>query len=284
MYNRVLRIESVLQEIMPLEAYASFSHEVPYTYQLTDGRGTVTMVGMNHTYEYPDAVFTLLDDIYAAAPPTHVILEGVDSFFQTAEAYRLIQGLSKQDTAKRGGEAIYALKEALVRKIPWTPAEPADDQLYSYLLSLGFSKVDILAWQLIRLLPQYLARNEHIDFEVYTAPFIALCKSATKWSNVDYSYGALMTQVTEVIGSDISDQNIELAYSYTDPTAVTRRDNDYTIFNTLSATANVLRDRTMVTRALKLASNDQIVLVVCGAAHAVMQEPAYRTYFQGHVM
>lgn len=272
-------IDTVCQEIMPLEAYVSFAHEVPYTYQFSNARGSVTMVGVAHTYAFPHPVFTLIDTVFASVPLTTVIIEGIDVHFADQLTPAFLAQLIPAEAAKRGGEAIYTLQQAHAKQLAWTPAEPADDKLYAYLRALHFEPMDVLAWQVLRLLPQYIARAEQVSFAEYASPFISACQKATKWS-VDYSLEAALQHATNVVGADLTDHNYDIAYSYTDPTAVTRRDNDYTVLNTLSATANVLRDRTMVRRVLQRVGNGEQVLVVCGAAHAVMQESAYRKYFE----
>ncbi len=271
-------IDKVCQEIMPLEAYVSFAHEVPYTYQFSNARGSVTMIGVAHTYTFPHAVFSLIDSVFASVPLTAVIIEGIDVHFAKQVTPAWLAELTPAEAATRGGEAIYTLHQAHHKQLAWSPAEPADDQLYAYLRSLHFEPADILAWQVLRLLPQYIARAEPLSFADYVTPFIEACRKATKWE-VDYALETALQHATNLVGADLTDHNYDIAYSYTDPTAVTRRDNDYTVLNTLSATANVLRDRTMVRRALLRVGNGEQVLVVCGAAHAVMQEAAYRHYF-----
>jgi hypothetical protein len=204
----------------------------------------------------------------------------MDNDFKEKFSRELLLHLSLEVAANRGGEAVYAVVQALRRGTAWQPVEPADDILFTYLLSLSFSKEEILTWYILRLLPQYIAQGETLSFDDYMEPFIAEIQQATKWQDISYEPQMLLAHAASVLGHDVVLHNFDRAFAYTDPRAVTKHDNDFTIFNTLSATADVLRDRTMVTKALTEVTKGKRVLLVCGVAHAVMQEPAYRVYFE----
>ncbi len=271
-------IPSVLEHIIPIEAYVEMEHEVPYTYQLAATGGSVTVVGVNHVHEREHPAFSLLDSIFAHVPFDSVCVEGMDSDFKEALGRELLPRLTLEAAAARGGEAVYAVVHAVRRGITWQPVEPADDILFSYVLSLGFSKLDVVTWYVLRLLPQYIAQGESLSFDVYIEPFMDEFRQATKWLDVTYDAADILRYAVSVLQRDLVLHNYERAFSYTDPRAVTRHDNDFTIFNTISATADVLRDRTMVTKVLTELTEGKRVLLVCGVAHAVMQEPAYRAF------
>ncbi len=273
------RETSVLPHILSIEAYAGIEHEIPYTYQFTELGKSLTVVGVNHVHETEHPAFSLLDTVFARVPFDEVFVEGMDSDFNGPAARTLLSHLTLEAAAARGGEAVYAAVKALKEHVVWQPAEPNDDALFSYLTTLGFSRLDIVAWYLLRLLPQYIASNEMMPFAEYIEPFLADIEAATKWQDVSYDPDMLLEHARNTLGCDITLHNYQRAYRYTDPLALTQRDNDFTVYNTLSATADVLRDRTMVTKALTAVASGKRVLLVCGVAHAVMQEPAYRTYF-----
>ncbi len=273
------RVTSVLSHILSIEAYADVNHEIPYTYQFTQPVGGLTVVGVNHVHETAHPAFTLLDTVFTHVPLDIVFVEGMDSDFNEPAARALLSHLTLEAAAARGGEAVYAAVKAFKQKIAWQPAEPNDDALFSYLTTLGFSRLDIVTWYLLRLLPQYIAMNELVSFTTYAEPFLHEVATATKWQEASSTSAALLEHAKTVLGRDITVHNYRLAYSHTNPLAVAERDNDFTVFNTLSATADVFRDRTMVTKALTAVATGKRVLLVCGVAHAVMQEPAFRSYF-----
>lgn len=271
-------ISSVLSKIHSIEDYAAITHEIPYTYQLQKEQGSVTVVGVNHVHEREHPAFALLDTIFAEVPLDMVLVEGMDNDFNEPLARKLLTQLTLKEAALRGGEAIYSAVQALQHGVLWQPAEPADDILFSYLYSLGFSKPDIISWYVLRLLPQYIASGEMVAFFEYLEPFMTELRRATKWDEITEGGEAILAHARMVLGHELSLHNFAQAFSYTDPRAVVHRDNDFTVFNTLSATADVLRDRTMVTHALTKFTERKRVLLVCGVAHAVMQEPAYRAF------
>jgi hypothetical protein len=168
---------------------------------------------------------------------------------------------------------------ALKRSIPWEPAEPTDDALFSYLRALGFLPNDIASWFVLRLLPQWISRGEQQPFVEYIEPFLNAMAVDTKWTEVSFLPEALLAHAESVLKAPLNRHNDRRAFAYTDPQAVAARDNDYTIFNTISAAADVFRDRTMVTKTLTEVAKGKRVILICGVAHAVMQEPAHRQYF-----
>lgn len=273
-------IAAVLQHITTIEAYVEMTHEVPYTYQLGGEHGSLTVVGVNHVHEREHPAFALLDSVFAHVPFDVVCVEGMDSDFKESLGRELLPRLTLEAAAARGGEAVYAVVQAMRRDIAWLPVEPGDDVLFSYLLSLGFSKIELVAWYIVRLLPQYIAQGEALSFDEYIEPFIEELRQATKWSDVSYDATIILEYAVSVLERDLVLHNYERAFSYTDPQKVTQHDNDFTVFNTISATADVLRDRTMVTKVLTEVAAGKRVLLVCGVAHAVMQEAAYRAFMQ----
>jgi hypothetical protein len=273
------RIELVLQHILPIEAYVDMEHEIPYTYQLSVSSGSLTVVGVNHVHERAHGAFSLLDSIFAHVPLDMVCVEGMDSDFNESLGRELLARLTLEEAAARGGEAVYAAVAAQKKGILWQPVEPADDVLFAYLETLRFLRVEIIAWYVLRLLPQYIAQGEAVPFDVYLEAFLDEIKRATKWHDVSYDPVQVLSFAVSVLKRDLVLHNFERAFSYTDPREVTKHDNDFTVFNTISATADVLRDRTMVRNTLNVVAAGKRVLLVCGVAHAVMQEPAYRVYF-----
>lgn len=273
------RIESVLQYILPIESYVDVVHEIPYTYQFAGTGGSLTVIGVNHVHEREHPAFSLLDSVFAHVPLDIVCVEGMDNDFNESLGRELLGRLTPEAAAARGGEAVYAVVRARLRSIPWQPAEPEDDLLFSYLLTLGFTKADIVAWYTLRLLPQYIAHGETISFGEYSKPFLDELARATKWADDTFNPESILAYAVSVLKRDLVLHNFERAFSYTDPRAVAGHDNDFTVFNTISATADVFRDRTMVSKVLSLVAAGKRVLLVCGVAHAVMQEPAYRAYF-----
>ncbi len=273
------RIDAVLPHILSIEAYAEVVHEIPYTYELSGERGSVMVIGVNHVHRLDHPAFTLIDQVFEHTEPDLLCVEGMDNDFKEPLARQLLATLSPEVAAERGGEAVYAVVRAIARGILWQPVEPADDVLFSYLLSLGFVRADIIAWYVLRLLPQYIAQGETIAFDAYLEPFLAELARETKWQDVSYDPRVILDYALGVLKRDITLHSYDRAFAYTDPLAVTKHDNDFTIFNTLSATADVFRDRAMAMQVLRAVQTGKKPMLVCGVAHAVMQEPAYRAYF-----
>ncbi len=268
--------DKLLAHILTIEQYASTAHEVPYTYQLSFPKATLTVVGVNHVFTTEHPAFSLIDDVLRNVPCDVVCVEGMDSEFQEPVARTLLATLTPEVARARGGEAVYAVVRARLRGIAWEPVEPRDDALYAYLQALGFSREDIVAWYVLRLLPQYLAQGELADLSTYLEPFLEDVERATRWGHAYFDPGFITEHIANTLKRDIRFRSYERAYALTDPLVVAEHDNDFSVFNTLSVVADVFRDRTMVRRVAEHLISGQSVVLVVGVAHAVMQEPAYR--------
>lgn len=269
--------EHVLAQILSIETYAALQHEVPYTYQLAYPEATLTVIGVNHVFSLEHPAFTLIDNVLATVSCDVVCVEGMDAEFQEPLARQLLATLTASDAHARGGEAVYAVVRARERSIPFEPVEPPDDALYSYLLTLGFSRADIIAWYVLRLLPQYIAQGELAPLPVYLEPFLQDFARATKWDDSLFVVETITGHIATTLKRDVSFRSYDRAYALTDPLIVADRDNDFSVFNTLSVVADVFRDRTMVTRVASHVERGESVVFIVGVAHAVMQEPAYRS-------
>lgn len=268
-----------LSQLMTPLQYANVTHTVPYCYTLgTDTK--LSFIGVHHSNDPADSIFGLIKQTILASKPDLIFVEGVQSLHGPAGVERMVSGFDDETAITRGGEAIFTIKQALDNKIPWTCPEPEDVELYRALIYNYFSKEEIAAWHLLRLLPQYQTRHETSNFVGYMAPFIAQFKAATNWKNFDYSYEAALATASRILGYTVSVHNTERSFELIDPIPWTARWEYQTIFNEMSRVTLRVRDESITQAVLDEVAAGTRVLVVYGSGHAVMQEPVYRLYLR----
>lgn len=270
------RIARAIDRVMTPEQYARVTHQSPYLYTLGSGDEALTFVGTKHTVDPNDQQFQTIAEQVEATEPDIVVVEGMQNLRSDAGTEQLLQGMDYETASKRGGEAVVAAKFALERGIPWLSPEPTDAVLARQLVMELYSPEEIVAWYTLRLLGQYQKRNETIPFSAYSAPFLAYLEAATEWPQVTYTPEAALERASTILGHDVSLHNPERAEEYTDPIPWPHRWEQQTLFNDMTRVALRCRDAAIVARVSEELLSGRRVLVVYGAGHAVMQEPAYR--------
>lgn len=275
------RIRRAVQRRLTPEQYAQKKHTKPYLYTLGTGDDALTFIGAEHSTDPSHEQFAVIGNKMFEQKPDMLLVEGVQAIDGMASTEKFIKGLTEHEAITRGGESIYAVKRAIECGIPWGCPEPEDTDLYSYLIQSYYSRTEVFAWHLLRFLPQFLRRDEQLNFRGYVAPFLAQFKQATGWSHFDYTFENAYTAATQMLGHEINEHNLDIAYSYTDPVPWSHRWDQQTIFNEISRIASAYRDDYLVTTVATEMLAGKKVMVVYGASHAVMLEPVFRDLRQG---
>lgn len=263
--------------LIPIEEYIAIEHDVPYQYALKQSDLELQIFGADHSNDPAHKQFLQLKELVDKNKPTCVLLEGLQDEVTFTHLHDLIAEMGEEEAIMRGGESVYAAHLALQNGVTWQSLEPADKDLYEYLEGLGFSREEIVTWSILRLIPQYLRRDEMVMMEDYLEPFRAQFAEATGWSEARAPMFNIVKWAHSIIGVAPSFTNEDKAMRYVSPLAVAERDNDYTVLNTIAATAANYRDRAMVKNITKAMQDFDSVLAVYGASHAVIQEPVFRS-------
>ena len=265
--------------LLSLEEYIDVEHPVPYIYRCAHKNGTLVVFGADHSNEPTHQQFQALKKQFSHEKPTCVLLEGLQDEVLFRQLHEIIHQLSFTEAIERGGESLAAAWLAQHSGQTWQSIEPADHELLHYLASLGFSRQEIIMWTVMRLLPQYIRRQPAMSFVEYVQPFTAQTARAVWWSEAQQPVDTILTNVTELLGHDVSLHSERQASRYVSPLATVNRDGDYTVLNTIAAVATEYRDRVMLNHIARASSYCSAVLVVYGASHAVVQEPVLRSLY-----
>lgn len=258
------------------EQYARKQHDTPYLYTLGSGDEALTFIGARHTTDTHDELYSVIPEQLATARPDVVVVEGVQSMQGVDGMERFVRQLHRDEAITRGGESIFTIQQALVQDIPWFCPEPTDATLMRHLTMQLYTASTLTAWYLLRLLGQYHRRDESMPFQAYAAPFLAYVQKATGWSTQTCSFAPALQAAEQILGHTPNLYNRERAEEYTDPIPWPHRWELQTPFNDITRDALRFRDRCIVKRVGTELLRGKRVLVVYGAGHAVMQEPAYR--------
>jgi hypothetical protein len=273
------RITRALDCLLTPEQYARVRHTTPYLYTLGSGDDALCFVGAQHSTDPTHEQFAAIRDAFTSHQPDLIMVEGMQNLVGKPSTDRFIQQLSDTDAIARGGEAVFTIKLAQEQGIDWQCPEPADAALMRHLLLQLYTPDQLVAWYTLRILGQYHRREETMPFVGYMAPFLSYLQQATGWRAEVCTLEHALTIVATTLGHSPNLYNHERAEEYTDPIPWPNRWEQQTLFNEITRTAMRYRDRTIVRRvATKLAAGRR-PLVVYGAGHAVIQEPAYRYFF-----
>lgn len=273
------RLERALAQKLTPEQYARKRHNTPYLYTLGKGDAALTFIGAHHTYDPKDELLSVIDTQLQVIKPDTVVVEGLQNIAGRASDELFIAGLDDEKAIKHGGEAVYTVRRALDTGIPWQSPEPSDAAIARELIGSFYTKEQILAWYVLRLLGQYHRRGETMPLSAYVAPFIVEFQKQTDWEDFEYSLDNALAIAASTVGHDIHQNNRERASEYTDPIPWPNRWEQQTTFNDMTRVVLALRDRTLMKHIAAELEAGKRLLVVYGAGHAVMQEPAWRFFF-----
>ena len=270
--NRIIR---ALDNLMTPEQYVRQRHDTPYLYTLGNDDDALTFVGARHTNDVSSDVAAKIVEQMDTHQPEIVFVEGVQSLGDTQYVSTFISRMTPEEAMERGGEPVFTIKQALERGIEWRCPEPTDYKLLNHLVFQFYDRQEIIAWYVLRLLSQYHGRGETMAFQAYVAPFLSSLQKQVAWPHVSYEYDVVLATASEVLGHVVNIHNTDLVSSYTDPIPWESTWEQQSRFNDISRAALRYRDRAIVRNVSDVVLNGKNTLVVYGAGHAVMQEPAY---------
>ena len=265
---------------MTAEEYSETRHDTPYIFELKAHEKTLHYFGTRHTRDPHDPLFAQIEAAFNDSRPDIVFVEGVHVISDIHTFNERVKKASREEIIDRMGESGFTLKLALEKGIAWHSPEPSDKDLYDHLLTEGFSKDQIFAWEVFHILPQYGRQMHKEGFKAYVGGFIERFKETTCWSDFDYSYERALQLGEEIIGRSIDVENEAHATDLIDPIPWAGKKESQTILNRIGEASSRFRDRKIVTDILDAYTQHDRLFIVYGASHAAMQEPALKMAFE----
>jgi hypothetical protein len=274
-------LRSALDRILTAAEYSRLEHLRPYIFELRTKDNALCFFGASHTRDAKHPVFPEIKKNFFELHPDLVLVEGMGSVRGTHRAAFLerLNALSTEEAVERLGESGFTIKLAAEHGIEWASPEPPFGQLYEHLLTQGFTKDDLLAWEVLHILPQYNRLPRKEGFPDYVAGYLSRLQQVTRWHNFDYSYDRAIRLGEALLGTQIDVENEPRALAFIDPIPWSEEAKTQTALNRISEATSVFRDRHIVREIASAMRTHHRIYVVYGSSHAVMLEPALRTLF-----
>lgn len=272
--------DPILDSIMSAEAYSQTKHKTPYIFNLMAGSKKLTYFGTRHIRKPKDPLFAEIEEAVKQADPEIVFVEGINVSGDKKLFNERIRSAPQDEVIEKMGESGFLAKLAVERGIKWHSPEPKDEDLYAYLISNGFSKDYIFAWEVFHILPQYNRLLKRNGFQEYVQPFIDRFKKSTNWENFDYSYERAVKIGEDILVKKIDVENSPGALDYIDPIPWKEKVAGQTILNKISQSSSLFRDRKIVSDIADTLRTHDKIFILYGSSHAVVQEPALKKIFE----
>ena len=276
--------EDFTSKIMPYEKYAeievekSYSEE-PYIFEVKIGDCLVTYVGVGHSNDPESGMYEKIDELFKEKQPDLVLVEGLDNFEQRKEVlYKQLEGRNKKEIIQLAGEPRYVLSRAVEFGINADSPEPKFSEEIMHLLEKGFSREAVFVFDMTRMLEQYhrkvLQGGSQDDIEDYFDRNVKTFAMDAGWEDFDWSFENYKKLYSELLGKKFDEANQEILHDFVDP--VPWKGKDLAITNRVADESSLYRDAHIVKEIAEKAKTYQRILMVFGATHAIMQEPALR--------
>ena len=257
--GRIKRFPNLMEErIMSFEDYLKIKHPVPYIFELHKGQKALLYLGAQHSADSNHPQFGAFKSDFERFKPELVLLEGGD----WPEKYA-----SEQEAIKH---AEVAFLSYLARKydVPSRSCEPQNKEEIKSL-SRKFSREHIFAHYALRSITGFFHKEGHTRVGRAIIGF----KEDSAWKDFDYSLENLRGIHRGLFKKDIDVNDRDFYVKITNPTL------GFSIINEVAAAATKLRDEYVVKLIKRSFKKYNRILIIMGASHAVMQEPALRGYF-----
>lgn len=255
-------------------------HNPIYVFEIEKNGKKITYFGVEHSNNPNRPMFEEIKKRFKETNPQVVFVEGMH--FSNNAKEELVEEMKEtnpETIIKEWGESGFAFKLAADAGIDVESPEPSFSEEVENLLSLGFTKEEIIAYYVYRQANSYQRMPEKPPIEEYLGSYIERFQKDTNWEGFDYSLEHLK-KVGEEIWGERGDIAKEDAWR-TDP--VPYKDKKSALWNNvnrISQQSSYFRDRFMVHRIEETMKENDRLFIVFGSSHAFMQEPTLRKLFE----
>ena len=248
--------------ILSHEEAVKIYYDLPYIYELTKGKKKLIVFGAGHIADPSHIQYKKFRDLFKKLKPDAVFVESWSNEKDWSDFK------SENDIIKVGGESTWLVYCAQKNKIPAFSWDLPYDKEIKLLLE-KYSKKLIFAKYILRNIP-YLNKYK---LETQLQNRINQFRNASNWKGFDYSIDNLKKIHYSLFKKEIDFSNHKFYLMAPYPFK-----ND-SILNKISRDASIERDKHGVKTILGSFKKYNKIIAIMGSTHAVMQEPAYKDYF-----
>jgi hypothetical protein len=250
-----------------------------FAYTFETGPFALTCFGADHSHDPQHTQLVQIEKIFTERNPELAIVEGIHyGIRERFETY--VRSLSREEAVIKGGESIFTVWLALQKGILWHCPEPEPTTHIHHLEASGFSRDELLAYEIMHVLPQYHRQTgAETGFKDYaTKGFIEHLKRRTQWPDFDYSYERGLGLAEAIVGHpiDVEGCDYNTAIEYITPIPSTENQATWTTLNEIAKTSSIYRDEGIVLDILAKLREHRRILAVYGSSHPKRWEPALR--------
>jgi hypothetical protein len=266
--------------LISAEEYAELEHETPYEYHLKGGGKEILYVGTPHSHDPHEPIFEQIKSHIEQFSPDLVLIEGSASLnkYSPEDLRKEATKLSDEETILEHGEALFTAKIASEKGIRVYSPEPEENKIANYLEQKGISKDAIFAYCMARFIDAYHRYPEKPDVEEYMDRYKTYMQENIGWQNYDFSLDHFKEVQKKLWDKEFDLEDNEFYEQASDP--IPWENKSYTEVNKAAAFSNRFRDEYMIDNIQDLLAQYKKILIVFGASHAVMQEPALKKLLQ----
>lgn len=277
--NTDKNIEAYKGKLLTIQEYAELPNirEIANGYVFTlekEGKKLVFM-GTKHVNNPNNPLFTQIQDKFNELKPEIVFVEGKRFINTEKDKTREYYKDKTVEECIAEGESTFSLKLAIDAGIDFESPEPSYRKEIKYLVESGYSQVDIHKYYTYRIIYQFqreFPNSTVTACKEYIAKYMQRFREASGWDS------EVLAELDESILAEIGIGDNRRYSSQSDPTPWDGV--EYTATKQISAASGQYRDEYIFERILSSLDTYNNVLVVYGASHAIIQEPALRAYFE----
>ncbi len=261
--------------IMTTEEYAKVKHIRPYVFDIEVGDSKLSYFGMGHSNNPDDPAYQQVIETFDRVQPDFVMVEGIDRLAERKdEIDTWFQGKTKEQIIREGGESAYVLSLAAARGIEYDSPEPDKHNEVVAIAEQGFSREQIFLFYINRDVEQYYRMSERPSLEEFLQPKLDTLQKDTDWVDFEFSFDHYARLMKELLGIEVP-KDWQTLHDLADPIPWPEKEMKST--NDIATASSRFRDEHIVEEIERRLKEYKRVLVVYGASHAVMQEPALRS-------
>lgn len=248
--------------ILSHEEAVKIYYELPYIYELTKRNKKLMVFGAGHINNPNHIQYKKFREFFKKLKPGAIFVES-SSHQRDWTTFK-----SEKEVIKVSGESSWLAYCAQKSKIPTFSWDlPADKEIK--LLLKKYPKDLIFAHHILRNIPYF--NKDKIEIQLQSR--INQFRSISNWKDFDYSPDNLRKIHYKLFKQEIDFNNHKFYLMAPYPF---RNDS---ILNKLSRDGSIERDKHGVKTILSAFKKYDKIIAIMGATHAVMQEPAYKAYF-----
>lgn len=275
-------LAEVLGSVMTHAEYAELGeHDYPYIYRLEGGGKALTYVGSEHINDPQNPTFSRIRAEFEQAKPDLVLVEGLLQIngVDRDELAQYARETDDGEIIREMGECGFAVKlGAEAGALVYCP-EPSPEAEIRALESRGFTRDELFLFYATRSILSYLRTPMAEPFERYITPYLEELRETSGWEGYDFSYDHYLRLHRAAWGKDLDFDDPRFYREKVDPVPWAELRDRQGRTNEVARGSSSFRDHYIVAEIARLLGSHDRVLVVYGAAHAVLQEPALKKLF-----